>query len=95
MSITSLEYIFFIGIGIIVYYMLADKYRSRWLLALSLIFMISSSWFGFLVVVFTSYIVYKSALMIEGGKPDEKTLRILISRKRKTATKMNLKANRK
>lgn len=72
MSITSLEYIFFIGIGIIVYYMLADKYRSRWLLALSLIFMISSSWFGFLVVVFTSYIVYKSALMIEGGKPDEK-----------------------
>lgn len=68
MEITSLSYLVFICIGIVVFYVWPIRSRWIWLLLLSLFFVFSSSPFGIVFILLSSIIVFITAKAIPSAK---------------------------
>ena len=72
MNITSLGFLLFLGGGVAIFYSIPQKYRWKWLIVLSFIFLYSASTLGLLFVVLTSVIIYLTARKIEKADDDKK-----------------------
>ena len=72
MDITSLEFILFLGVGVTLFYSIPQKYRWKWLIVLSFVFVYAASTVGLFFVVLTSAIVYCAAKKIEEVNDDRK-----------------------
>lgn len=68
MEITSLSYLVFICIGIVVFYVWPIRSRWIWLLLLSFFFVFSSSPFGIVFILLSSIIVFLTAKAIPSAK---------------------------
>lgn len=77
MNVTTLGYLLFIFMGIIVYYAFPIKNRWKWLIVLSFIYVFSSSLFGIVFVILTSLITFYAAKKMDETEGKKKK-RILI-----------------
>lgn len=77
MNVTTLGYLMFLFMGIIVYYAFPIKHRWKWLIVLSFIYVFSSSLFGIIFVILTSLITFYAAKKIDESE-EKKKKRILI-----------------
>lgn len=77
MNITSLGFLLFLGGGLTLFYCIPQRYRWKWLIVLSFVFIYSASVFGLFFVVLTSVIIYIAARRIEDTNDEKKKLLVL------------------
>ena len=68
MDMTSLGFLVFLASGLTLFYIIPVKYRWKWLIVLSFVFVFAASMFGLCFVVASSVIVYLSAKKIDKAK---------------------------
>ena len=78
MDITSLMYVLFLMGGGTIYYCIPERFRWKWLILLSFIFVYASSTFGALVILLTSGVVYFAARKIEKSSEAKEKKRVLL-----------------
>ena len=79
MEITSLGFLLFLWGGVILFYSIPQKYRWKWLIVLSFVFVYATSMIGLFFVVLTSIIVYLAAKKIERAEEDKKKPILLVA----------------